>query len=380
MNKKQFDKAIAMSKLAKMTNKYKTSVVGVSVKDQQITSLTSINENYTITIGVNESINDAADSVITVKTDDINKLSNINGYDVSVDTHYTDVDNKVKFLCESTNVTLKISDVDYSYINDKRKYSTLTDMFITYDTSGFTNALKYVGKFASTDNTRSIFTGLQFNREGLSDYIHIVGVDGFRILDIQHKCQVTDFKSFVLPMPTIKLLLKAIDKDVINIEFKATDSKCIHIHISYKDNTYVSIVSDVLEGEFLRYEQIFTTESKVSAIIKPDTMYQELKEIHAVMKDAKHSPTKLYLKNDKLTLLSMDDSIKIEKNIDVTNSSGDIDKLAFNQSYMMDALEVFKQFKESEIQFNYNSEYTPIILNNADSLIRALILPIRVNK
>ena len=380
MNKKQFDKAISMTKLAKLTNKHKISVVGVSVKDQQITSLTSVNENYTITIGI-DGESDSDDAVITIKTDDISKLANIKGYDISIDEYYHSDSKCVTFLCESTNVTLNTSDIEYSIFNDKRKYTTLTDMFTTNDMSGFIKSLKHVGKFASKDDTRPIFTGLQFNREVSSDYIHIIGLDGFRILDIQHKCTtISDFDSFVLPMQTINLLLKAIDKDASNIEFKITDSSCIYIHINYKDNTYVSLVSDTLKGDFLKYDTVFNTESKVNATVKPDIMHNELKEIHAVIGDSKVAPTKLSLKDNKMKLLSMDANVKIEKNIDIDRCNGDIECIAFNQKYMMEALDVFKQFNKDNIQFNYNNKYAPIILNDEYSLIRALILPIRINK
>lgn len=389
MNKKQFDKVISLCKLCKK-GKVKDLDVQVHISaNNDICGVDAVDNNFDVKF-ISIDSGDITDT-IQVETSKLEKVSKIKSDYIRVAGVNTG-NKTVKFELGNTDIALATQCYTLPLHGNYEVPNLVAEIT---DTIKFRDSLKSLMRFTSKDDIRPIFTGVMLHNDKSrienNTTLTMVAVDGFRVLKINFECSylennIDKFYDCVLPADTLNFIIKCIDNNTNSIIIECQDdyrnsresyNKRIKITIYNKDMRIV-ITSKMIEGDFLRYQTVFSDTEEVTFTVDSSILYDELKEISSICKNDKKEPTKLSIVGDLLTLSSCDSDIKINKNIQV-KSSGNIKCIAFNPNYVRDAMQVFKDFKIDNVTTQYISEYTPLIFNNEDKSIRALVLPVRIN-
>ncbi|OOB78935.1 MAG: DNA polymerase III subunit beta [Epulopiscium sp. Nuni2H_MBin001] len=221
----------------------------------------------------------------------------------------------------------------------------------------------------ASDESRPAFMGEMFHIK--DNTFNLVSVDGFRISYRQAEI-VNEFGEIESIVPAkalaeIARILPHDDGDVIMY----FDNRHVFFDI---ENT--KIVSRLLEGEFLKYSQMFTPDYDTQIIVNCKELLMCIERASVISREGKKHPICLEINTEQMIIKSNTDfgtSIE-ELNADIQGKNLTI---AFNPRYLMDAL---KAIEDDEIMINFLSIIEPCIIQPKNgNAYKYLILPIRVN-
>lgn len=222
------------------------------------------------------------------------------------------------------------------------------------------------------DETRPILTGIFIDKNKW------VAIDGYR-LSVREGKYNSDV-SIVVKGKQVELLSKLMDKNTKNIEF-LTDEK--NMYSSFKfDN--VEIISRILEGDFVRYNQIIPEGRETYMKVNKDELIEELTFAKEIVKNKKGYPVKLinnFDDNELILNCTADENIlntKIKtndtRNIDLDNNF----TIGFNPKYLEEALKSHVNDEELYIIYGYSNSGPAIITSEVSSNNIDLVLPVRI--
>lgn len=221
------------------------------------------------------------------------------------------------------------------------------------------------------DETKPILTGELI--EIKNEDFNIVAIDGFRVSFRKTNIEnVYKDINVVVPSKTLNEISKILsdknnDNEKINIYFSDK-----HILFEINDCT---IISRLLEGEFLKYEQIFTDEYTTQIEVNRLFFIQGLERATLVSKEIKKNPVKLNIESNKLTITSNADFGTSYEEINI-ETEGENLEIAFNPKYLIDAL---KSIENDEIFIQFTSPLSPCIIKDIrDNNYKYLILPLKL--
>lgn len=224
---------------------------------------------------------------------------------------------------------------------------------------------------ASADS-KVVYTGIKF--ELTKNEIKLIAVDGFRMAI---RKEAIDYQgedmTFIVPSKTlsevIKLALSDNDEDYITIGVGKR-------HILFETEGY-SIISRLLEGEFLNYKSAIPVTS--STTVKVDTKYliDSVERTSLIITDKTKSLVSCifdeeYIKVNSVTSLgTANDKVPAEIN-------GNKVEIGFNNRYLLDAL---KACDTDTVRIELNGSISPILILpcEGDSFV-FLVLPVRLKK
>lgn len=219
------------------------------------------------------------------------------------------------------------------------------------------------------DETRLILTGEMLQIK--NNTLNMVAVDGFRIAYRRTAIlnQTEDFE-VVIPGKTLNEIYKIL----------STDDKDINI---YFNNNHVlfdlgesKIVSRLLEGEFLRYEQVFSPDYETKILINRKNLLMSLERAALISREGKKNPIHIELDADTMIITSNAELGASREEL-TTNLEGKEIAIAFNPKYLLEALRVIE---DEEIYIQFISPLTPCtICPKEGDHYKYLILPIRMN-
>lgn len=219
------------------------------------------------------------------------------------------------------------------------------------------------------ESTKQILTGEYFEMKEKS--LRIVSVDGYRISLRKTELQ-GDFadKSVVVPGKTLMELMKILsqdEEDQVTLYF--TDK-----HVLF-DLGMATVVSRLLEGEFIRYENNFTTDFKTRITIGVHTLIQALERASLVSRDNRKTPVKLDLRPNALILTAKSDMGTAYEEVSI-EMEGDEMQIAFNPRYLIEAL---RAIDEEEVYIRFSGTLNPCIISPlSGDRFQYLILPLRM--
>jgi len=212
------------------------------------------------------------------------------------------------------------------------------------------NKIKYA---LSKEDARPIMTGVCFDKD------KVLAIDGFRLAMNTNKDFCVNEK-FVVPQGMMNLL-DGFDKSDINIGVSKN-------HIIFKSED-VTIISRLLEGEYLDYERILPQNNNEEYAISIKQYTNELKYLKEFVTNKNKCPVKF--DNGVLTLDNEDGEYRAK--VDIQGESKSI--YGYNLNYMLDGLSQFKDM--DSITFKADGELKPIVLtDNKENF--ALVLPVRL--
>lgn len=219
------------------------------------------------------------------------------------------------------------------------------------------------------DNAKPVLTGELF--EFHDEFFNIVSVDGYRISyrknNLIQSCGKNDV---IVPGKTLSELNKILsqsDEDLVSLY--VTDK-----HILFDLGTAI-MVSRLIEGDFIRYEQSFSEDFKTEVLVDKNQMIQSLERASLVSRDNRKTPVRFQIKTKNMEITAKSDMGTAFEEISVEVEGEEI-SIAFNPRYFIEAL---RSIDEENVKIHFTASLSPCtILPVEGDSFKYLILPLRM--
>ncbi|MFT8889031.1 MAG: DNA polymerase III subunit beta [Ethanoligenens sp.] len=221
----------------------------------------------------------------------------------------------------------------------------------------------------STDESNPIHTGILFELQ--DKVLRLVAVDGFRLAIRKEQVKEEQNTSFVVPGKTLTEIYKLLhpendDPITINIGKK---------HLLFETGGY-TIISRLLEGQFLDYKSVLSGTKTAEARVNARTLTNSIDRASLLITDRLKSPVRCIFEPDRIRIKC---SSSIGKIYDEVNAifDGEPCEMGFNNRYLIDALKA-TDCDEIRIQLGGSLSPMKICPPDGDAFI-FLVLPVRLN-
>lgn len=180
----------------------------------------------------------------------------------------------------------------------------------------------------ATNDTKPALTGCLF--EIKDKILNVVAVDGVRIARRQENIDYDDI-SFIVPAKTLEELIHLLsDEDGKNV------SICIDKNqISFEMDNF-TMISRLINGEFMEYEKHFVCDDSITAEIKCREIIEVLDRATLFINDKIKAPLRCEFKGDSLMISCSTTLGKINDRIDI-KYNGEPIEIGFNVKFLLDA-------------------------------------------
>ncbi len=218
---------------------------------------------------------------------------------------------------------------------------------------------------ASTEGSRPILTGLKV--EIKDNIIRFIGIDGRRMGLRQERINISENYDFVISGKAIGEAVKIITDDDADVE----------IYVNKKLGSFsidgYTLVSRLLEGEFMNYEKIVKKDFTQQLVIKTRDVIDIIERISIVINDRFATPVKCQIDKN-LINFSCSSSLGRATDIYETELTGEEFEIGVNPQYLLDALRA-SETDTVRIKFNGGGAGFLIEPIESDSFIY-MIMPI----
>lgn len=282
------------------------------------------------------------------------------------------LDNKDLLVIECEGSLYKLATMNPEEFPELPKISVENSIQIEQNT--LKNMIRKTIFAVSNEENRPIFTGCLF--EVKNNKLNVVAVDGFRLswrssfLNIQSN----DF-SAVIPGKTLnevnKILLDSFDLIKIGISKNQA--------LFEMDNC--KIVTRVLDGEFLNYENVIPKEWDTRVRVNKNNLQNSFERISLIsassIEKEKKYPVKLVVDIGKITISCTNQTGDAKEEMYVSTEGKNIET-GFNPKYFLDAL---KAIDDEEVYLQFGSSISPCVIKSVDeenSDYVYMVLPMRI--
>ncbi len=230
----------------------------------------------------------------------------------------------------------------------------------------FKNMIKKTIFSVAVDDSRPVLTGELIKIE--SNVLNVVAIDGFRVSWQREPIDYNDNLSMVVPakaLTEVSRLLPDDEESKTNIYFTEK-----HAMFMFKG---CKIVSRLLEGEFLNYENLFNCDNKTELIVNKYSLTSALSRTTIISNDTKNPRVNMKIGNNVLVIDANDDRGNVHEEI-VAETNGDELNISFNSRYLLDILGAVD---EDLVSFNFMTEKSPCIVKSVTGKeYKYLVLPL----
>ncbi|MBS3995506.1 MAG: DNA polymerase III subunit beta [Alkaliphilus sp.] len=275
-----------------------------------------------------------------------------------------DQDNNTIFRCENSEFTLLgHSSIDFPELPEVEKdfkYSISQDLF--------KSMIKQTTFATTIDETRPVLTGVLM--EIKDNKISMVALDGYRLALKQGNIKTLTDNKVIIPGKTLNEVYKILsEEDNDEIEIYFTEK-----HILFKTQD-TRIISRLLEGEFVNYNQIIPREFKSRVSVNTRSLYDSIERASLMAKEGKNNLIKFSIKDEKMSISSNSEMGKVFESLSIKLEGADIE-IGFNSKYFIDVLRVIDS---EEVYLNFINNVSPCIIKPVDNNnYTHLILPVRI--
>lgn len=222
--------------------------------------------------------------------------------------------------------------------------------------------------YAVSDNmAKPIYTGSLYEISG--GVLTIVAIDGYRMAIRNENVDSQSETSFVVPGKTQLEVLKLLGEDDEKVEILIGQR-----HITFNIRSY-SVISRLIEGNFLDYKSTIPSEEKTSLVISTRKLMDSVERMSLLNNERVQSPVRCKF-NDNEIRLSCASAVGRANDIINNDIIGESVEIGFNNRYMLDAL---KNTDTDEVKIVLNGPVSPIIIKpvQGDSFI-SIVVPMRL--
>lgn len=219
------------------------------------------------------------------------------------------------------------------------------------------------------ESSKPVLRGELFEFKGAK--INIISVDGYRISyrknELFTSCEDTEV---IVPGKTLSELVKILsqeEEDLVSIYL--TDK-----HILFDIGTAI-MVSRLISGDFIRYEQSFSDDYKTELLIDKNTLIQALERASLVSRDNRKTPVRFEIKYRTLVITARSDMGTAFEEIQ-TETDGEELTIAFNPRYFIEAL---RSIDDEKVKIHFTASLSPCTIRPVEGdQFKYLILPLRM--
>lgn len=220
----------------------------------------------------------------------------------------------------------------------------------------------------STDDSKPIHTGTLF--EIKHDELRLVSVDGFRLAIRSEKIKCDTEMNVVIPGKTLSELLKMLSADSDENITMSIGKK----HVLFEINGY-SLISRLLEGEFLEYKNVLGNQSTSEVRVKVREFSDSIDRASLLISDRLKSPVRCIFESDRIKVKCTTSMGRIYDEIPA-RLTGDHFEMGFNNRYLTDAL---RAAECDEVRVILNGPLSPMKIYPIDGEnFIFLVLPVRL--
>lgn len=221
----------------------------------------------------------------------------------------------------------------------------------------------------SQDESKPILTGELVEIE--DDMMDLVSVDGYRISYKKAELvQSSGSKRAIVPGKSLGEIAKILSQD--------EDEKAV---LYFTDNHIMAdingniVVSRLIQGEFIKYQQSFTNDYRTSARINRLKMLDSLERASLISRDSRKIPVKMEISGDNIIITANAETSTAYEEV-AAEVDGDKLTIAFNPRYLMDAL---RAIDDEEVYMHFNTSLSPCVFKPVEGdEYKYLVLPLRI--
>lgn len=216
-------------------------------------------------------------------------------------------------------------------------------------------------------DAKPIHQGSLFSMDG--GLLDVVAVDGYRLAKRTEAIDFKDKLSFVVPGKTLSEALRLLKDSDDPIELYAGKR-----HIMLKIDNY-TVISSLLEGEFLNYRATIPTGSSTSVVMRSREAIESVERVSLVINDRIKSPIRCVFSGNGVKLTCTTSIGRASDRISA-EVEGDELEIGFNNRYLLDAL---RNTECDEIKIGLSGPLSPMTISpkDGDSFL-FLVLPVRL--
>ena len=224
-------------------------------------------------------------------------------------------------------------------------------------------------QFAISENeSKPVHTGSKFEIE--DGKIKIISVDGFRLAIRTERPESipSDAKnSFIVPGNALKHILEDND-DTVYIN---TDNKFIMFKIGQ-----VTIVTRLLEGEFLNYKTAIPEDMSIRYIANVKDFQESIERVSLIISERMKNPIRFQFKSDLVVLSCITGLGKSQDECRLEGKDNEELEIGFNYKFLLDAV---KACNDEKMIIELKSNLSPCIIKpiEGDSFL-FMVLPVRL--
>ena len=221
----------------------------------------------------------------------------------------------------------------------------------------------------ATTDSKPVHTGSLFDVN--DGYLTLVSVDGYRLAMRKEKLISGDYSDFIVPGKTLSEISKLLDGE--------DEDKTLNIRVSRRNVLFeigsYTVISRLLEGEFLDYKAAIPKESSTNVTIKTRDFINSVERTALIISDKMRSPLRMNFEND---MLKISCNTNIGKSYDEIPCKIDGNELeiGFNNRYVLDALKVVDC---ENVVLKISGAISPMkIVPEGEEKFVFLVLPVRL--
>jgi DNA polymerase-3 subunit beta len=219
---------------------------------------------------------------------------------------------------------------------------------------------------AAVDESRPILTGVLL--EFSPGTVRMVALDGFRLAvsNAEYTGEAKDVKA-VVPATALARVASLLGEDeTVVLEVGPT-----HLGVTL---SATKVIARLLEGEFLRYEQIIPTEWLTRINVSRLAFSTALDRAAMLAREGRSNLVRLKIGEDMLIVTSNSEAGDIYEEIPITREGRDLE-IAFNSRFLTD---VMKYMDADELTMSFTTAVNSSIIRAAGSeQFTYLVLPVR---
>jgi DNA polymerase-3 subunit beta len=223
--------------------------------------------------------------------------------------------------------------------------------------------------FAVSDNeNKPVHTGSLFDVK--NGFLNVVSVDGYRMAIRREKVTSTvDEMSFVVPGPALREVerLCGEGEDPVNINLGRR-------HITFEIGD-VTLVSRLLEGDFLNYETSIPKDMKVKVIAETKPLLDAVERVSLIINERLKNPIRCFFEEGNLRFSCNTSLGRANDEIKIDGDGGNIE-IGFNNRYLHEAI---RAVPDEKISIQLMNGLSPCIIRPIeDDSYLFMVLPVRL--
>ena len=242
--------------------------------------------------------------------------------------------------------------------------------FIEIKKEDLSDIIKKTVFAASIDEKKGVLTGCLMNF-GIGS-LEMVALDGFRMAVSKKSIDSSIEKKMIVPARILSEITKILSDD------EGSDTASIAIEDKKIEilTEETRIVARLLEGDFIKYNEIIPSSYKTRAIAGREEMLSSIERASLLAKEGKNNLVKLTIGKDSIDISSRSEEGNVNEHIGADVEGEDL-VIGFNSKYLVDVL---KAVTDEEIAFELGTSVSSCLIKPVDGgSYTYLVLPVRIS-